>query len=378
MRKDRLVLVLLLTSFALLGAECRSIGQKDDEDRNLPSRALAAGPLLRTYYDTATTPAGMYDIKIPEDKDDLNENGPLSVKFDMAGLTVVDDVRCRLRIAPPESGKGSECEIQCRIIGPDGTNSGWKDVDFATDDLINPGVEMIFLNEFDGLTSGGVWTIQLRDAVDDNDGRCVFRNGTLRINLGEEGSPANPANETATLPVTSSSYTYIPEHRGVRDRGDWGHFGLNSRPLRADFAFTGTSFFVRSATLTISIFARDSIDITTDLYMLLVAPNGAWQFLRPEATSVSASFAYGSSKLYTLTFAFGGTAITGPSFAFRGQPSAGTWSLFLWDVEIDSNIMRLSRDELRIVSVPDGMGGFVDTLTEFPDSPATLALTGVN
>ncbi|MBX3472819.1 MAG: hypothetical protein KF754_00345 [Planctomycetes bacterium] len=378
MRKDRLVLVLLLTMFALLGAECRSIGQKDAEERKLPKRALAAGPLLRTYYDTITTPAGMYDIKIPEDKDDLAKNGPLTIEFEMAGLTVVTDVRCRMRIAPPESGNGADCELQCRIVAPDGTTSTWKDVDFASDELINPGVEMIFLNEFDGLTAAGLWKIQLKDAVDDKDGRCVFRNGTLRINFGLEGNPTNPANETATLALNSTSYTYLSEHRGVRDLGDWGYFGLDVRPLRADFSFTGTSFFVRSFSLTLSIFARDSIDLSADLYMLLVAPNGAWQFMRPDTNSTTASFQYGSQRLTTLVFNFGGSAITAPSFPFQGQPSAGTWSLFLWDVNVDSNIMRLSKDELRIISVPDGMGGFVDTLTEFPDTPAQLVLAGVN
>ena len=284
----------------------------------------------------------------------------------------------RLRIAPPPSGNGADCELQCRVIAPDGTTAPWRDLDLATDDIVRAGAEMIFLNEFDGVLSGGKWKVQLRDAADDNDGRCVFRNGTLRLNLGEDGTLSNNVNETASVPLTSTSFSYIREMAGVRDLGDWGHFGLTDRPLRTEFTFTGPSFFVRSFQLIFSLKLPLGVAPDEDIYMLLVAPNGAWQFLRPTSLLVTATFDYGTFRLNTYSFALNSSGITGPSFPFRGQTSSGTWTLYLWDVKYDNNIGYFSPDELRIVSTPDGMGGFIDVLTEFPDTPPRLILAGVN
>ena len=70
MRKDRLVLILLLSVFALMGADCRLIAEKDDHPVRLPDRAPAANPLLRTYFSTLTTPAGMSDRDTSSDNED--------------------------------------------------------------------------------------------------------------------------------------------------------------------------------------------------------------------------------------------------------------------------------------------------------------------
>lgn len=362
MRKDRLVLVLLLTMFALLGAECRSIGLKDDEDKRLPSRALAASPLLRTYYDTLTTPSDMDDIKIPEDHDDLTENGPLEVKYDMGGSAVITDVRTRMRICGPVGKDITACDLQCRMISPNGTASGWKNVDFATEDNIDTQVEVYFRNEFDGLISDGTWRVELRDGVDDNDGRCVFRNGTLRLNFGE-AAPGGAANETQLLALTADGYTSLPEIGGARDNADWGQYGANAW-LRVSFVFT-TSFTVRGFVVSFSIHSFAGFEIDTHLWLGLIAPSGGWfmfQVLEADGDQVEL---YDESLVTTWTVGLDTTTYPPESFHLRGEPSAGTWTLVLWDTGIDSNKAYLSHD-----------GSVASTLS--PNMPASLQLTGVS
>jgi hypothetical protein len=376
MRKDRLVLILLLSVFALMGADCRLISEKEDREVRLPDRAPAANPLLRTYFSTITTPAGMserdtssddeddwIDVRIPEDKDLIKKDGPLSLAFDMGGGATVNDVRCRLRIAPPKSGQGANCEVQCRIRAPNGVRSGWKDVDFATDTLIDPQVEVVFLNEFDGFTSDGAWLIELQDSVDDNDGRCLFRNATLRINLGEP-TAGGGANETATLALGSSAYTYIPEMVGSRDKGDWGDFGMQ-RPLRVPFVFANAPFRVRSFALRISVLINQGVGADEDLYAIIVAPSGGWLSFRLTADLALETLDLGGPKLVTYDIAADSAAPFGESFFFRGEPSNGVWTLALWDTKVDSNIAYLSKDAVAAGPAAN------------PNSAATLTLAGV-
>lgn len=365
MRKDRLVLVLLLTMFALLGAECRLIGVKDDdEEKRLPNRALAASPLLRTYYDTLSTPSGMTDLKIPEDKDMLDEDGPLEVQFDMGGSAVITDVRARIRVAPPAGVSIEDCEIQARIVSPNGTAGPWKSIDMLNSQMDRTQAEVVFLNEFDGLISDGRWTLELRDAVDDNDGRCVFRNATLRLNLGE-AAPGGAANETQTLPLTSTSYTSMPEVRGVRDEYDWGHFGMGA-VLQAQFTFT-TSFTVRGFSLTLNILFDDGSQLDGDLVVGLIAPSGGWMLMAHDFTGASTGAAPFSEKwtLSTFTVAESTTTYLAESFPLRGEPSAGTWTVVVWDLSQDQNIMLLQKDAAVGVAV-------------VPDTPISLTLTGVS
>ena len=378
MHKDRLVLMLLLAAFALMGADCRLVAGDEDDQTKLPNRAAPANSLLRTYFDTMTTPAGMsvkdtrpsnkddhIDYRIPEDKDLIKKEGPCQLEFAMGGATTVTDVRCRLRIVPPVGVLGSQCEIQCRIRAPGGTRSGWKGVDFATDDLIDPQAEVVFLNEFDGLTTDGTWVIELIDALDDGDGRCVVRNSTLRINLGEP-TAAGAANETATLDIGSTAYTYIPELVGVRDKGDWGEFGLTERPLRAQFVFTAAAFRVRSFVLRFSVFINTGVSADEDLYALLVAPSGGWFSFRVTSTDELAAIDFDGPRLVTYEIAAISAGTLGESFFLRGEPSNGTWTLVLWDTNRDSNIMYLSKDAVDPGPVP------------VTNSPASLALAGVN
>lgn len=371
MRKDRLVLLLLLTAFALLGADCRLISTDDDPKEKLPNRAAPASPLLRTYYDTLSTPSGMTandKTWIPEDRDDLRKDGPLELKFDMGGGAVVTDVRLRLRVAGPLSGNGSSSEVQCRVRAPNGTRSGWKDVDFATEAAVDPQVEIVFLNEFDNLPTDGTWVVELQDSLDDGDGRCVFRNGTLRINLGEAAGLAGNQTETSTLGLGSPSYTYIPAMAGIRDLGDWGHFGFAdpTGPLRASFVFTAAPFFVRSFVLRLSVVMNTGVTGEDDLYAILVAPSGGWLAFRLAAVNEVESDAVSGGRIVTYAFAADSANMFGESFVLRGEPSAGTWTLALWDVKGDGNIAWLSKDGVDVGPVP------------VPNSPATLQLQGVS
>jgi len=366
MRKDRLVLVLLLTMFALLGAECRSLGIKDEDhfERKLPSRALSASPLLRTYYDTLTTPAGMYDLKIPEDKDLISNDGPFSVGFQMGGSAVITDVRCRLRIAPPIGVEAANCEIQCRVIAPSGTASAWKAVDLSSDEILRTQAEVAFINEFDGLISDGDWRIELKDAVDDNDGRCAFRNATLRLNLGE-AAPGGAANETQNLALTSASYSVIPELNGSRDKFDLGDFGA-SAPLSAQFTFA-TSFFVRSWSLSINLLGNEASNALEDVAIVLVSPSGGWHLFNLEdATVLTADIAATSQKITTADITFTTAAGVAEAFQMRGEPSAGTWTLLLFDKTKDGSLFSLH--------TAAGGGGTI----VIPATPVSLTLTGVS
>jgi len=363
MHKDRLVLVLLLAGFALMGAKCNAVGGGSDEEKNLPSRALAASPLLRTYYDTLSTPKGMTDIKIPEDKDDLKKHGPLVVKFDMGGSAVITDVRCRLRIAGPLGTEASKTELICRIQAPGGTLSPWKVVDWNDSDVFDPQVEVAFLNEFDGLVSDGTWEIQLQDALDDGDGRCVFRNGTLRLNLGET-TPGGAANDSDTISLTAAVFNTVPELFSQRDKADWGEFGMQAM-LRIPFTMTN-SFFVRGYALTFSLLVYEGNDPLSDVYWMLIAPSGTWVMYSLDGL-VAEEFEDTANRRKVLTFVVGQSTASGlpEAFPFRGEPSAGTWTLCLMDHVIDNNVCFLSKDAAM-------------TTVLVPDSPPTLALSGVS
>lgn len=341
MRKNRLVLLLLLGSFALMGAECSTFGgDDDDDDPPLPDRAIASSPLLRAYYDTRTFPKGMKELKIPEDKDMLDEDGPLTVEFGMGGTATITSVHTHLMLSPPKSGTFDNCELQCRCIAPNGTKSGWKVLDVELADEINLQAEVAFLFEFDGLISDGTWKIELKDAVDDNDGRCLFRNGSLHINQGM-GTPGGAANETQTLSAAVGLYGTLPEKSGSRMMLDIGAFGINAM-LRNDFTFT-TSFYVTSLTLRVSFYVNEGAAAETDAMFVLVSPSGNWLAGGfPDDANEELEI---SSTLTLRTYTLGiGSLTAGPLMNLNGEPSAGTWSLYLADGKTDGNTMAVTTD----------------------------------
>lgn len=344
MRKNRLVLLLLLGSFALMGADCSMFGGDDDDDDEppLPDRAIASSPLLRAYYNTRTFPKGMKELKIPEDKDLLDEEGPLTVEFGMGGTATITSVHTHLLLAPPKSGSFTGSELQCRCIAPNGTKSGWKPIDVDISGKIDMQAEVAFLYEFDGLISDGTWKIELKDALDDEDGRCLFRNGSLHINQGF-GTPGGAANETQTLTAAQGLYGQLPERSGTRMPADFAAFGINTM-LRNDFTFT-TSFYVTQATLRVSFYYYAPAEVESDVLFVLVSPSGNWlagglpdDSATYEEIAVSADL---SLRTYTLVL---GSLPAGPMLNLNGEPSAGTWSLYLADTKLDGNSISVTTD----------------------------------
>ncbi len=247
MRTPRYILLaVLLTSFALLGAEC---GNNEPDEDPLPKRAGAATPFMRTYYQTQTFPRNMKAIKIPEGPD--FEDDELSISFSMGGNELVTDIDAGITVGGP--GDPPLYDLQCRLISPTGVTSSWKEVDIATGDIYVPKAQVPFSYEFDGLNSTGKWKLELRDPIQDNDGRLYFRNATLRINDGESSTirgTADNTSETITLSTAQSRFDILPESDGGSFTGDFGVFGVK-KMLRNDFTFI-TSFSVRSVTLNFS------------------------------------------------------------------------------------------------------------------------------
>jgi hypothetical protein len=342
MPKARLTLLLLLSCFALLGAECDGDGIGKGP---LPDRADAANPLLRHYFDTNTFPAEMRPLKIPEGKR-LDGNNMLIRELEMGGGEIVTEVRVTLFLVPPGIESASEPDVQVRVIAPDGTTSRWEYVDFIINEgpLINHNVEVVYGEDFDGVISTGTWQIQLRDPIPDEDGRCLFRNATLRLNGGLP-TGATTGTETVLFDLLNGEYNRrMVEIEAPRSLGDLGHIGAK-KPLRMEFTFA-TAFNVTGFTLQFTVRSNPSADITVDLYIGILSPSGGWLIGRGTPFE---ELSDGNVKWST--FILGSTNTFPPignSFAFQGEPSAGTWSVLLWDGNNDEDAIYLSPDEVQV------------------------------
>jgi hypothetical protein len=361
MHKDRLIL-LLFACCAFMASACDLPWEDDDDDlAPLPNRALASSPLLRAYYDTRTIPSGMRDLKIPEGKKD-DEDEELTVQFEMSGAVTVDEVRTHLYILPPVGKSLNDLELMCRCIAPNGTSSAWKAVDIEIGSTFDPQVEIPFLFEFIGLNSSGTWRIQLKDPVDDKDGRAVFRNGSLHINRGGTGGLGAAVPETVSLDGTQGQYGILPEAAGVRAPLDIGAFGAGAM-LANQFVFT-SSFLVTSLLIRMSFYINEGVDFEGRCNWILVAPSGNWIAYAFPPTPTGTVTVSDTVTLKTFDIAVGSTP-TGPLLNLHGEPSAGTWTLYLVDTEVDGNTAWLTTDEADTTINPDA-------------GELTLELSGVN
>lgn len=349
MHKDRLILLLLLAGF-FFAAAC----DHDDDEERRPDRAGAANPLLRHYFNTMTIPKNMTPIKIPEgDKFDDKE---LTLRFDMGGNEVVNEVRIRLfLITPPKLTAEATPDVEARVISPDGTRSAWQWVDFISpgggdDDLaLNPNAEVIYENAFTGVNSTGEWRIQLRDPIKDEDGRCVLRNATLRINGGLPAGSAS-GSTTATLALANGPYSLrLPERIAPRYVGDIGHFGVSGL-MRLPFT-VASNFAVRGIELQFTVRAAAGTDPNTEIWFCIVSPSGGWFLpavdLVPLETLDESSGVINQTWLtYNISMSSTNPEIGG-SFAFLGEPAQGVWNVLLWERAKDGNAIWLSPDEVQ-------------------------------
>ncbi|MCB9895515.1 MAG: hypothetical protein H6839_13790 [Planctomycetes bacterium] len=367
MRKDTLILLLVLTVFALMGADCRAPWEDDDvKDRPLPDRAFASSPLLRAYYDTRTIPEEMRDLKIPEGTD--FDDDELTIQFQMGGSATVDEVRTHLYIMPPLGKEMNEVELICRCVAPDGTASAWKGVNLMlTAEAENLQAEVGFLFEFDGMISDGNWRIQLKDYLDDKDGRCVMRNASLHINRGEAAGLGGAPNENQTVSAAAGNYGLVPEATGKRFKMDIGWFG-EKRMLRNDFTFT-TSFFVQTAVLELSVYEPTDASGSTESWYVLVAPSGNWHIGLLTNDDIIETVSDISTGLDLLTFQFTiASTPTGPLSNLNGEPSSGTWTVYMVDTLKDNLYSTLTTDRA------DSAGG-----APVPNTGVlSLALSGVS
>lgn len=346
MRTPRFILLaVLLTSFALLGAEC---GNNEPDEDPLPKRAGAATPFMRTYYQTLTFPRNMRAIKIPEGPE--FDDDELTVKFAMGGNELVTDIDLGLTVTGDRDP--SAYDLYVRLISPQGTVSAYKPVDIATASLIYKKVHVPFAYEFDNENSTGTWKVQLRDPIQDDDGRLRFRNATLRINDGESSTIrglADNANETVTLTPAQARYDVLREVEGGVFPFDFGKFGTSAMLLNT-FTFT-QSFSVRSAGIQFAIKSNDSSSPSENLMVMVIAPSG--------------NYSYGAAGISPLEIKVG--SVTYSSYTLQlpddldGEPSLGTWTLALVDTKKDSNTMEFSNIGVIVILVPDGMGGFTPT-----------------
>jgi subtilisin-like proprotein convertase family protein len=327
MRTPRyLLLAVLLTSFALLGAQC---GPDQPDDDPLPKRAGAATPFMRTYYQTQTVPRSMQAVKIPEGTD--FEDDELELTFSMGGNELVTDMDVGLTVGGEQEAK--VYDLYCRMVSPIGTKSAWKPVDLSYTKTHIP-----FSYEFDSENSSGKWKLQLRDPVKDNDGRLRFRNATLRINDGESSTIrglANNATETITLTSTQMKLDVLREVTAGAFPADFCVFGVK-KMLQNNFTFT-TSFSVRSFQIDFSILIDKSANVGKDCLMLIMAPSGGYAFGALEAWgSLPTATDLGSVALYQFSFAFAN------DIDLAGEPSLGTWTLALIDTKTDLKTMELT------------------------------------
>jgi hypothetical protein len=87
------------------------------------------------------------------------------------------------------------------------------------------------------------------------------------------------------------------------------------------------------------------VDVTLDLYICILSPSGGWLIGR--GTPIET---LNEGNVTWSTFSLGSTNTFPPignSFAFQGEPSAGTWSVLLWDAKDDQDAIYLSPDEVQ-------------------------------
>lgn len=353
MRKDSLILLLMLAVFALIGADCS--GNEEDEEGDLPERALPSSPLLRAYYDARTIPRQMREVKIPEGQDDdEDEDSELTIEYEMLGAETVTEVRTHFYLMPPGNRSFDDVELIARCIAPDGdTKSAWKPVDVKIADIFDPQAEVSFLSEFDGLVSDGTWKIQIRDYIDDDDGRCLFRNGSLHINRGEAAGLGGAATQTVFLDDATGIYGIVPEAEGKRAPLDMGWFGMEPQEdsdgdefehlLRNDFTFT-TAFFVQTITLQASFYVNVGAEFESRTNWILVSPSGNWLALAFGEDPIGTVDVSDEVKCVTYQLSVGSVP-TGALLNLNGEPSAGTWSLYIVDTIKDNNTSTLTTDE---------------------------------
>src|SRR5690606_15103385 len=132
---------------------------------------------------------------------------------------------------------------------------------------------------------------------------------------------------------------------------DIGWFGTG-RMLANQFTFTGASFFVRSFTLTLSVYVRSGTEFDTRTNWVLVSPTGNWIALGFPDTPTDEITINDELALKTFTFTVGSTP-AGPLMNLNGEPSAGTWTLYLVDTLKDNNTSELTTDQA------DSTGGVI-------------------
>lgn len=370
MNKDRLILLALLTG-VLAVAACDLPWENEKDKKRLPDRAAAANPLLRHYYDMRTMPADMDPIKIPEG--DVFDKKELEVKFPMGGSEVVNEVRVRLYLTPPQYAAGSGPDIECKVVAPDGTASAWQEVSFisvsGTEFVINRNAEIIFTTQFDGTLSDGTWKVLLRDPVRDEDGRVSFRNGTLRINGGLPAGSVFGA-DSDVLALNSLAYNHIwHQESDGRRRRDLSWVGFTT-PVRADFTITG-SFAVTSFTLSFATRSTFQGDPTTEMALIIISPSGGWYqpselAWQVEQGPISDGGQLTSDEISTFTISRDrADSFVGDSFPFLGEPSAGTWTVLFWDADENGDRHYLS---------PKSVVDIAGTLTLVDGVEASLTL----
>lgn len=360
MHKDRFILALLLCAFFMLGA-CDEENENRD-DRELPDRAVASSPLLRAYYNMLTFPEDMRPLKIPERG--LNDSKEeITVTFEIGGAAVVTSVHTHLYVVPADGKSLQDSELVVRCISPNRTTSAWETLDIQHGDVFDPQAQVAFLHEFDGESSNGTWKIQIKDHVQDEDGRCLFRNGSLHINRGEVAGLGGANSETQTLDINTGNYDTFPEVKGVRAPADVGRFGVNAT-LQNTFTFI-SSFFVRAFTLTLATYEYAGSEGAINGHWLLVSPTGNWILGRLPDTPTESVDLGGSLTHNLYSFGVGDTGGTSDLLMnLNGEPSAGVWTLMLFDTGVDGNRIVLTDDD------PDTM---------LPDQPElSLTLLGVS
>lgn len=345
MHKDRLILLLLLTVFMLLGADCKAPWEDDDvKERPLPDRALASSTLVRAYYNTRTFPEEMRSIKIPENGSNAeDEDDFLDIEFAM-GTATVEEVRVHWYLVPPSGKTMDDVELLCRVVAPDSSKSSWKTVTTGAGGDFNAQFELEFQYEFDGIDSAGTWHAQIRDYVKDEDGRCLFRNASIHIN---RGGPAVGGSDSDTLNLAAGNYGQIPEATGERTPFDIGWFGVG-RMLPNDFTIA-SSFLVQSATIDFSVYISDDAS-EPDFWITLVSPSGNWHSIELPDTAAAGPLDVGGAALSTYSVVLGATP-NGPMFNLNGEPSAGTWTFYIVDIKSDAKTGTLTNDGVG-VTVP--------------------------
>ncbi len=367
MFKDRLILAMLVACFALTGFGCDEPADNPGDGR-MPDRASAANPLLRHYFDTNTFPREMAAWKIPEG--DGFKDKWIELNFSMGGGEVVNEVRVRLFMIGPAEASESAPDVHCRVIAPDDTTSRWEDVTFLQPGgggegeigTLDPNAEVVFHSTFDGVISTGNWKIQLRDPIADEDGRCLLRNASLRINGGMPAT-ATGGNEGAIVALDGGPYNRrLPEVVAPRSNGDFGYVGAN-KPVKLQFQFANT-FNVTRMQLAFTLRAKGEASIQDDMIVCITSPSGGWFITRlvPGLSYTDDMFTLDTWSTFIIDLDSSLPEL-GNGFPFLGEPANGTWTVYLWETNKDGSGIYLAPEEV------------FDSSTLLPATPAAMQLS---